>query len=138
MASSVHMIVVRISSQTTNVRFPYTIPGNIRALRLVSYIMAANAGDEGPFFLVKFGQGIAPSCLTCGTGLRDDCLVVPWQISTTPNGVSQPPKCFQISTPRKFPNAFTIELFKSTGAPFTPTECVLWFEADIENAYGGQ
>jgi len=77
----------------------------------------------GPYFQVKFSQGIEVRNLSFGGGIIPSSIQVPWRGRS-----KEVPVVRELMIPR----VFMVELFDSEGVPIEPQRCVLWFLFELE------
>ena len=119
-------LVLDLKNQNSLVELPDQMDGRIKRITLANWNMEMD--PRGPFFQLKFSQGIEVKSLTFSQNLDiiESAIQIPWK-----------GKNMIFPEPRSGPlvRTFRVELFDSNskpiGFPFNKMRCVLWFLIDL-------
>ena len=124
-------LVLDLARQHTLVELPIQVEGTMTEITLVSWHLDS-ATDPGPYFQVRFSNGLEVRNLTFG-GRDDggaivgvpmvDAIQIPFRRTTLRVPVIRRSMISRV---------FTVDLFDSGGNPLTPERCVLWFHIAIQ------
>ena len=114
------VMVLDLNDPKTLVELQDQIEGQINKLTLTDWII--DGFDPGPFFQLRFSQGIEIRTLTFGQNILQNAIQVPLR-----GRRKEIPLIRELMIPR----LFMVELFDSLGQPFQGARTVLWFSFEL-------
>jgi len=124
-------MVLDLARHHTLVELPTQMEGTMKSITLENW-QFDSLDDPGPYFQIKFSNGLELRNLTFG-GRTDtnDIVGAPMsdaiQVPVRGRGLRVP-----VISHAMFSRVFAVELFDSLGNPFNPERCVLWFHIHME------
>jgi len=116
-------LVLDLNSSQTLVQLQDQVEGRIKKITLTDWRVEMDGDEYGPYFQVKFSQGIEVRTLSWGGSIIPNSIQVPWRGRS-----KEVPVIRELMGSR----VFLLELFDSEGSPLNPIRCVLWFLIELE------
>ena len=118
------VMVLDLDNPNTLVELQDQPEGRIKEVILTDWhIEGGNDSDPGPYFQLKFSQGIEIRTLSFGPNVIHNAIQVPWRGRK---------KEIPIIRTYMIPRIFRVELFGADSLPLNFERCVLWFMIRLE------